>query len=165
MRLKRMILLSFIMILTLIPINMIAAETVVQDYTTCVTLDILDAYYFAAEDDGLENDIAGYFMLKVESNRQLPPRKLVVFYLLVSLTLPSGKQYSYLWEVTSSYNIEVYPTVYFYDHATESGWYLLEITCFLNLGPKTTAFGTESYYFDPPGGTEGTEPGECAIVL
>ena len=104
-------------------------------------------------------------MLEVNSNLNRKPRGKVVFHMIVSLTLPSGICYCYLFKVTSSYDVRAYPTVYFMDHATESGWYLLEMTCILNLGHPGASSGTESFHFDPPGGTEGTDPGQCYIIV
>lgn len=77
------------------------------------------------------------------------------FYYLISLTLPSGIQYSYLVHVLAwADTIYIYNA--FYDHATETGNYTVYVTALL-LYPNS-ASDSVSHIFDPPGGSPGGRP-------
>jgi hypothetical protein len=155
---------TLIIAFLLIPISFAAGETCVKNKETTVILNIEDATYFAADADGIENDVIAHFTLEVLRNRH-NARNTAIFYILISLTLPSGYCYDYLFQVISDYNILAYITLIFYDHATEPGWYLLEITAILpSYGGYSYCIGTESYYFDPPGSDEGTNPDGCTLL-
>jgi len=152
------------MALAVIPINLISAETIVENYEVQIKIDITDAYYYAADDDNVENDIISFFTLDVKRNSG-PMHKNVKFYLLATLRLPSGQYYDYLFMVTSPCNCHAAPVLYFSNHATEAGWYTIELTIILLKGNPRTSVGTESFEFDPPGGsTDGSDPLGCSIL-
>ena len=167
MRTKKVILLTFIIVLAVIPINLCLGTTTVKNDLIAVTINIEDAYYYAEDSDGLENDIASIFTLDIEKVHNDYFTIFTNFYLLLGVTLPSGKYYGYLFNVYCICNSGIHerPTAYFIDHATEPGWYLVEITVILVEYNTITDFGTESFYFDPPGGTDGTNPDGCRIVF
>lgn len=165
MRFKKIFFTVFILAFTLIPINFIAAETLIFNNEVIVCIDIDNAYYFSADSDNIENDIATHFTITVEPRYYFNPRATVNFYLLVGLTLPSGRYYEYLFLVTSPIVCVATPTAYFFNHASESGWYLVEITGILLTGDPYYAIGTEACCFDPPGGTDGTDPLTCTILV
>ncbi|HUT80108.1 MAG TPA: hypothetical protein VMZ29_02815 [Candidatus Bathyarchaeia archaeon] len=163
MRFKKVILILMIMTLTLIPINLVSAETIIQNEEILLYIDIQDAYYYADGIDNVENDIISHFTLIVHRLTYMPIRTIINFYLLVSLTLPSGVIYDYLFYVTSPCECVAYPTLYLINHASESGWYCLEITGILYTYTPYMVYGTEQYNFDPPGGTDRTGPLGCII--
>lgn len=161
MRFRKNFLLIFLFILVFIPINLTQSLTQVESDGTTVIIQITDAYYFAADKDDLENDVATEFTLDVFSRA----KNSVNFYLLVRLTLPSGIDYEYLYKVFSPCKASASPIVYFYNHATEEGWYCVEITAILAKGNQISGIGTETVFFDPPGGTGGTDPLACKITI
>ena len=75
---------------------------------------------------------------------------------MIVLELPSGLTYDYYYNMDTSEEEYSY-IMYFYHHATESGWYTVDIYCLLFDG-RHIGFGIESYTFDPPGETEGVPP-------
>ena len=164
MRFKKVVFILFILVLMLIPLNIVAAETVIFNNDVTVRINIDDAYYYAADDDDIENDIATHFTITV-TKRTHNHKKVVNFYLLVRLTLPSGTYYEYLFLVTSPCMCVASPVAQFYNHATEPGWYLVELTGILMTGDPYYAIGTEAYLFDPPGGSDPTEPLICSIIV
>ena len=149
----------------IVPINIVAAETFIYNDQLSVRIHIDDAYYYAADNDDIENDIATHFTITVTKKGNINHKKQVNFYLLVGLTLPSGTYYEYLFLVTSPCMCVATPTAYFYNHASESGWYLVELTGILMAGDPAFAIGTEAFVFDPPGGTDGTDPLTCTIMV
>jgi len=165
MRFKKVVFIIFTLAILLIPINIVAAETVIYNEQLSVSIHIDDAYYYAADNDDIENDIATHFTITVTKKGNFNHKKMVNFYLLVGLTLPSGTYYEYLFLVISPCVCVATPTVYFYNHASESGWYLVELTGILMTGDPAFAIGTEACLFDPPGGTDGTDPLTCSIMI
>ncbi|NHJ49620.1 MAG: hypothetical protein FK733_17655 [Asgard group archaeon] len=165
MRFKKVILLTFILFIAVVPINLCLGTTNVSNHEIVVTISINNAYYYAADDDGIENDVAAEFSLDVYRNKFHNKRCSVSFYLLVALYLPSGYGYGYLFLVTCTGDVYAEPVARFFNHATESGIYCVEMTCILPCGPNCAYIGTESYCFDPPGGSDGTDPLTCTIEL
>lgn len=163
MKFKRVLLVTSLVIFSILPIAVVNGATVIEDNDVVVIISIQNAYYYAAHEDGIENDIAVDFTLDIHRTTQR--KNLVHFDLWVQLTLPSGLSYLYLFKVTSSAHVYAQPTAYFDNHATESGWYCVELTGVLAKGNCITCIGTESYLFDPPGGTEGTDPLTCMISV
>ena len=164
MRFKKVVFIVFTLAIMLIPINIVVAETVIYNNEVSVRINIDDAYYYSADDDDIENDIATHFTITV-AKRCNNHKKNVNFYLLVGLTLPSGTYYEYLFLVTSPCVCTASPIAYFFNHASESGWYLVELTGILMTGDPVFAIGTEAYLFNPPGGTDGTDPLTCSIMV
>ncbi|MFX0209879.1 MAG: hypothetical protein ACFFDT_28110, partial [Candidatus Hodarchaeota archaeon] len=118
-----------------------------------VTITITEAYYTDIDKDEVL-DVISSFNILYDSSRP----HLVIFY--VSLILPSGWEFSYKWFILSKQSV-YYGQIYFYDHALESGNYILSINAKLLTGGVTTA--TLDYEFDPPGGAGGGDPLACLI--
>ncbi|MFX0092074.1 MAG: hypothetical protein ACFFBD_09965 [Candidatus Hodarchaeota archaeon] len=153
----RIILCVILIFFALGVINPALGEICVQNHTVKVTLSITNAYYGEAEADGKENDVIVDFTIKTkELQHRSEPLK---FGLSLQITHPSGTSYTYDYIVICSRNGFYTPTAYFLNHAIESGYYRIDMTVSL---PKSK-IATESYVFDPPGGTGGTDPLGCCI--
>lgn len=113
-----------------------------------VTLTITDAYYCDLDNDEVL-DVISSFILSFDSAR---PH---LVQLSVSLILPSGYEFSYKWNILSK-EIVYFGEIYFYDHAIESGDYLLLFYAQISTGGTNT--GLAEYLFDPPGGSGGGDP-------
>jgi hypothetical protein len=113
-----------------------------------VTLTITDAYYCDLDDDEVF-DVISSFTLSFDSSRP----HLVK--LSVSLILPSGYEFSYKWIILSK-ELIYFGEIHFYDHAIESGDYILLFYAQISTGGTNT--GIAEYIFDPPGGSGGGDP-------
>jgi len=167
MRTKKVLLLTFIVFLALTPLTLSQGKTVVSNDLFEVTITINDAYYYAADADGIENDVAVKFSLDVvDISPYYHSNYVVSFYLLTALHCPSGNSHEYLYQVYCVLDTHETPTIYFYNHAVEAGWYCVEITCFLHYCRNCYVYGSEYFDFDPPGGDEGAGgPLQCEIEL
>lgn len=163
MRFNKVFFVSLLVLCTLCPISLVVGATTIENESVVITIAIQNAYYFDADGDGKENDVAVDFLLDI--HRKNGKKNTVHFDLYAELILPSGISYLYLFKVTSSAHVQAQPTAYFYNHATEPGWYCIELTGVLYRGTPQYSIGTESYYFDPPGGTTGTDPLTCKILV
>ena len=148
----------------MVPINLTAAQTIIYNDNFIIEIDIRDAYYLDADEGFIANDILTQFEIEIYKNG-FNIRKSMSFYLLISLILPSGDSYSYLFYVVAPSTYSSNSEVYFYNHATESGWYQVKVTGILLSGDYSNRIGTESFNFDPPGGTDGTEPLGCRLTI
>lgn len=120
--------------------------------TTCgkptMNIQISNAYYGDNDLDGFQDDV--YVETKIEilcTNR-------VNFQYYISLTLPSGQSFTYGYMVNTNLNTLTFDNN-FYDHAIESGDYVVDIYIVLKTGG--VSFSGDSRTFDPPGGSN-TEP-------
>lgn len=114
-----------------------------------IVVEILFANYTDLDDDGYLDDV--YAEVSVE----LSGAVAYTFEYFVTLTLPSGLNFSYLFIISTNYqSFNIYN--YFYDHAIETGWYTLDVDATLNNGGRSTASST--LVFDPPGGSGGSDP-------
>jgi hypothetical protein len=165
MRFGKVLFITSLILLTLAPLSFVSSETKIENEDVIVFITINDAYYYTADEDGVENDIAAHFTLDVSRNSHSNGRPRIVFYIYLELFLPSGTSFLYLFKVTSPRECCASPTAYFYNHATESGWYSLEITGVLTKGDPALCIGTETFHFDPPGSTGGSEPPTCMIIV
>ncbi len=118
-----------------------------------VTLTITNAFYTDLDKDEVL-DVMSSFNLIFDSSR---PHTVKLY---VSLILPSGFKFSYKWTIKSKQS-DFFAQIHFYDHALESGIYVLSIEAKLLTGGVTT--GTADYEFDPPGGAGGGNPLACLI--
>ncbi|MCF2144816.1 MAG: hypothetical protein K9W42_14055 [Candidatus Heimdallarchaeota archaeon] len=167
MRMKKILLLTFIAFLAVTPLSLAKGRTVVSNGVFQVTIEITNAYYFAADADGIENDIAAEFTLNVEhEGMYCCMNKVVDFYLLASLKCPSGYYHDYLFQFICVLDTYATPTIYFYNHAGEAGWYQVILTCYLPYYANYYVYGSDCFAFDPPGGDEGAGgPLQCEIEL
>ncbi|UCG01302.1 MAG: hypothetical protein JSW11_17000 [Candidatus Heimdallarchaeota archaeon] len=117
------------------------------------TLTITDAYYSDLDQDEVL-DVISYFNLQFDS---ACPHLVRIY---VSLILPSGFEFSYKWIILSK-QLVYYGQIHFYDHAIESGVYILQINALLSTGGLNS--GLADYEFDPPGGSGGGDP--CARLM
>ncbi|NHJ85942.1 MAG: hypothetical protein FK734_10805 [Asgard group archaeon] len=165
MRLRKVLLAIALSILAILPISFVSADIIIQNNEVAVIIGIDDAYYSAADSDGIQNDVIIDFSLEVLSTK-FTYKTTCNFYICICLTLPSGTFYSYLYIVTSKLNIYVTPTAYLYNHATEEGWYRVEIIGLIYYtNTPVYDIGSEIFDFDPPGSTSGTDPLSCEIYI
>ncbi len=147
--LSRVVLVSVLLTIVIPLINLptVSANTPNDDYLFNVT--IADACYLDADYDYYTDDVL--VVLKFDLGYAL----IYDFYYLITLTLPSGLEYSYLVHVLA-WADTIYLYNVFYDHATESGNYTVYVSA-LMVSP-TTATDSGIYVFDPPGGSPGGRP-------
>ncbi len=152
-------LLTFVMMVgSISALPVVTASTVtVQSTNDQVTIkvQILDAYYTDADGDGNEDDVIAYFDLSFEGNARY---NIDVY---PSLTLPSGSEYTYAYVINTRLSI-VHCTMYFYNHALESGDYIFSVQVVSYIGGVVS--GTASYVFDPPGGSGDADPAGVLVV-
>ena len=153
------------MIFAILPISEVVGETYVADSEMTVMIDITNAFYTALDDDGREDDIIANFDMIVQKNERMLPNERLKFDLYVELILPSGISHLFGFRVTCKKCVSVSPVIHLHNLATEPGWYTIVLTCVLFDRGYITGIGAESLEFDPPGGTPGTEPGSCLILL
>jgi len=161
----KVILVSFLMLFAVLPISTVIGELYVTDNEITVIINITDAYYTALDNDGIENDIVANFDMTIFKNDRKYSNERIKFDLYVELILPSGLNYIYGYRVSCKGCVSVSPVIYLYNHATEPGWYTIVLTCVLADRGLVTGMGSEYLVFDPPGGTPGTEPGSCIIIV
>jgi len=132
--------------------------TTIENNGIIMTITIVDAYYTALDPDGLEDDVVSHFTLNFESDNFDD-----IFYDLdISLILPSETSFDYHYDLSTSV-FDLSYTIYFYNHATENGWYTVQITGTIFQGGYAT--DTVDFTFDPPGGTPGGNPLSLLILL
>ena len=141
-----------LLLVVILPILSVSSETTIDIGNISMTINITDAYYCDLQEDGREDDVVSKFTIEIENGNEKP----FLFITKIVLKLPSGYKYAYYYNMDTS-EPEYDYTMNFYNHATESGWYTVDIFCLLFDG-RHIGFGIESYTFDPPGGDEGGEP-------
>lgn len=123
----------------------------VSAVTDWLDISIDHAYYYDLDGDGLEDDIQVDFTLTVNPGIKSPSKS--DYY--VKLTLPSGLAYLVRLTLIGRY-ATIHMTFFWYDCATESGWYNINIEAFA-YGGSRMGYSTANLDFDPPG-TGGGEP-------
>ena len=130
----------------------VGSMSTVQDVDASVV--IVSAYYTDAEGDDCENDVIARFNIVLNGAQRYN------LDLSISLKLPSGEVFNYYYSIDACIST-LRCTMYFYDHATESGDYVL------NIGVQVNNCGSSSdsteYIFDPPGGSGDTDP--CTYLM
>ncbi len=122
-------------------------------FESIVTVDISSAYYADLDGDSLEDDIFS----QVDVVLAMTYNKGIDY--TITLTLPSGAQYSYSFKLYVSSKIFSINN-YMYNLATESGWYQIDATITLRNGVG----GSDQIVFDPPGGSCCDDP-EVVITV
>jgi hypothetical protein len=128
-----------------------------------IKIIITDAYYtdYGRSTTDIENDIIVDFIvelkkdLNINTNAKVPNQLKLKCYLF----LPSGQKYIYGFSFVTRDNY-LNLRLIFYNHATESGWYTVEIH---GSYFHTETVATDTLTFDPPGGTDGTDPPSIMI--
>ena len=113
-----------------------------------ISVRVIDAYYSDLDNDTYQDDI--YALVRFELSGAL--RYYFDYY--VTLTLPSGYNFSYAFAIIATGSFDL--NHYFFDHAIESGNYTLSVFVIL----KTEGISTDShiYVFDPPRASTGGDP-------
>ncbi|MHA1911669.1 MAG: hypothetical protein ACTSYA_08235 [Candidatus Kariarchaeaceae archaeon] len=141
-----------LLLVVILPILSVKSETTIDIGDISMTINIYDAYYCDLQGDGREDDVVAKFTIDIENEED----KYFLFITKIVLELPSGYKYNYYYNMDTSEEEYDY-TMNFNNHATESGWYTVDIFCLLFDG-RHIGFGLESYTFDPPGDADGGEP-------
>ncbi len=117
---------------------------------TMVNITISEAYYADLDNDGYEDDVFVETQLAFTGSSSS-----YNFDYYIVLTLPSGLSYTYSFAASSKVDFLTIGN-YFWSHASEAGWYNVDIHIVMRTGG--VALTSESLIFDPPGGTGGADP-------
>jgi len=150
-RKKIVVFILLVVALSLVGSRVSACTEVYSSETNILSTHILTAYYSDLEDKGVENDIFTSIYISFDS-----PYYYNHLYCYVELTLPSGYYYSYLISIEFYGVYEITLPIYMYNHATESGDYILYVASFFACSNHYLA--ESLVIFDPPGGTDGADP-------
>ena len=117
-----------------------------------IDVTITEAFYADVDSNGADDVI-------VKAHFALEGEIINAVQYLITLTLPSGRQFSYVVLIlTTSTDFVVENT--FWDHALESGWYTVEI--YVKLGGFYNIMDSDRVVFDPPGG-DNADPGGLGV--
>ncbi|NWF96624.1 MAG: hypothetical protein HXY34_10835 [Candidatus Thorarchaeota archaeon] len=131
-----------------------AAKTVQYTEPTPIVLVITGATYADADGDLLEDDVIGWFDIQLSGSQRY------TMDLRISLKLPSGTEYAYLYFVSTRLQT-LHCTMYFYNHATETGYYVFSAEALLYSSGGY--YDVAEYTFDPPGGSGNADP--CGLLV
>lgn len=151
---NKLISLILLAILVLLVVPFASAEEPL-DEPLSITVEILEAYYTDLDNDSLEDDV--YASVRVT----ILPTGMQVYDYLVELELPSGKNFSYYYLITTNVQT-VYYDNHFLDHAIESGWYKIKASAILFT--SNLAYSESVLIFDPPGGASGPPPSHTLLA-
>lgn len=147
------LLLGFLMIgglgLFITPVHASSVTVSSTNDKVVLGLTILSAEYTDADNDGFADDVVAYFDIKLSGTRRY------TLDIYPSLELPSGTEYTYAYTINTRLEI-LHCTMYFYNHATESGDYIFSVDIISFTGGAVS--GTTDYVFDPPGGSGDADP-------
>lgn len=118
-----------------------------------ISVNITNAEYNDADGDLSSDDIVGWFTILLSGAQKY------TLTISVTLELPSGTKYSYSYIIITVLQT-LQCTMYFYDHAYESGDYVFGVEAVLRTGGLS--YCSEEFVFDPPGGSGNTDP--CAVL-
>jgi len=149
-KIKCFIATSFLFVLTISSVGVIAKEVDAE-----LDIKITEAYYTDFDKSGVKNDIVVEFKVELDVDDELiPDTATIILSLEVELTLPSGLTYVYKLKM-KIIEEETDAMLVYFNHATESGWYITSIRgTIVVLG--ITAY--DRCVFDPPGGDNGDVP-------
>ncbi len=159
-RFRKTVCMSFALLVVLCIVNgvpsVLASSTTISSTNNqvSVSLSILHANYTDADDDGYADDVVAYFDIELDGGMRY---NLDVY---PSLTLPSGTKYTYAYVISTRLEL-LHCTMYFIDHATESGDYIFSVEIVSYTGG--IACGYAEYVFDPPGGSGDADP--CGFLV
>ncbi len=147
---RRIIVFGILMILTFGMISINSQSITVRNDQFEMELTITDAYYDALDADDIADDVIILFNIYLFNNKTS-----IKFELNFTLTLPSGRFVHYSYNISSDASV-IDGTMYFFNEATEAGFYNIKIDLTLLSGVVTS--GVVSHDFDPPGETAGGIP-------
>ncbi len=143
---------AIIFLILIFPTNSFAARPDFSASSTdviSIKVSVTDAYYTDLDNDGLSDDVIAYTSVDLSGSTRYN------FDYYITLTLPSGKNYTYAYTFNT-----VYTTLnirnYFWNHATECGDYTITVQAILWTGG--ISYTNHAYTFDPPGGSDGGDP-------
>lgn len=139
----------FLFVLTVSSVGVMA-----EDVDAELDIDIEEAYYMDFDNSGVENDVIVEFEVELEIDDDFSDSATIILALEVELILPSGLTYVYKLKM-KIIEEETDAMLVYFNHATESGWYITAIR------GTIVAFGITAYdrcVFDPPGGDNGDIP-------
>ncbi|UJG44481.1 MAG: hypothetical protein K9W46_04710 [Candidatus Heimdallarchaeum endolithica] len=160
MKKKQFRLIIALIMLAFLSIQFVQGLTTIEADEVKVDLQITNAYYCDADFDGEEDDVVLHFETNITF---LENKYLVKFYLEIDLILPSGMQFSYLYEIYTTRTFLNF-TMFFYNHALEPGDYIGIVTLHLSDDGEFIS-GTEQIIFDPPGKTDDTDPPATELIV
>lgn len=142
----------FLFVLTVSSVGVMACDADAE-----LDINIEKAYYMDFDNSGVENDVIVEFEVELEIDDDLSDSATIILFLEVELTLPSGLTYVYKLKM-KIIDEETDAMLVYFNHATESGWYITSIRgTIVSLG--ITAY--DRCVFDPPGGDNGDVPRIC----
>ena len=121
-------------------------------------ISVLHAYYYDLDNDGVEDDI--YTVVRVYSPYGYV--EIINAEIYQYITLPSGICY-YINVTVSGYSSGFRLSTYWYNIATESGWYHFKATLD-NLNYYSYTYDTAEVVFDPPNPIPVGQPIPDAVV-
>ena len=132
-----------------------AVSSVTQATWNASLLDLTwhDAYYTDLENDNANDDIVARLYVEIYDPRVYAG--MLTFDIYLTLELPSGMQYSYHFHFTNWDTDGFLFTVYFHNHATESGWYTIHAIGSIDDIPYAIHTWIK---FDPPGSGKPKDP-------
>ncbi|NHJ06306.1 MAG: hypothetical protein EAX90_15880 [Candidatus Heimdallarchaeota archaeon] len=133
-------------------------ESTIKNFEIGIEMTILHAYYYDLDSDGNEDDILSVIQFSTCSNRV----EFVITDLYQYLTLPSGFTYSCGFRIIGYFETVVIE-FYWYNVATESGWYTLEAYS-ESWNNYWVCYNYDTVTFDPPESDDGGMPRVEAAV-
>ncbi len=133
--------------------NSFSTETLNEPY---IGIEITNAFYADLDGNGIEDDIF------VQVDLSFFGASTINFDYYIILTLPSGESHAYTISLASHVDKLIIDN-YFWNHATEPGWYTVEVHTVLRTGGVQIL--SDSMVFDPPGGSEGSDPIGFSIII
>jgi hypothetical protein len=112
--------------------------------TDWLDIAIDHASYHDLDGDGFEDDIQTDFTFTVAHGVKCPGKSEYYF----TLTLPSGSGYLVILTIIGKFQT-LQLSLLWYDCATESGWYNIQVDAFTQGGPRL-GHSTNNLDFDPP---------------
>ncbi|OLS27372.1 MAG: hypothetical protein HeimC2_12090 [Candidatus Heimdallarchaeota archaeon LC_2] len=144
----------FFLIIIILALNSMQSTSGVPYKTNAI---ITDAFYGDYDEmvglvsDDLEDDVRVNVTLSV-----FDPKQYVIVYIYLSVKLPSGTLFSYIFEIQIFKDTKMYQTEFYFvllNIATEPGWYDVTVSA---LGERDPWGLEDEFTFDPPGSTNTT---------
>jgi hypothetical protein len=139
-------LVTIFVIAGMFPISIVAQPkemTKLSSENAQIYVEVRDAFYADLDGDGLEDDVHTYIYLKLTGSKNFN------FDYYLTLTLPSGHDFLFGWNIKTWNMNEIRLNSSLLDTALEPGWYHLHVEIILKTGGL--AYIDEEHIFDPPG--------------